>query len=255
MDRLTKLLANDRAAMSAWSGIPDPFYLGMLVRTGFDVITLDMQHGMQTENSVIRGIAAIMPSGKPTMIRIPVGRFDLVSRALDAGAHGIIAPMINTLDDAKALVSAARYIPVGDRSFGPGQVAGLMGITNPEYVTQANDHIPIMAMIETAEAVSNMEAILDLDGIDGIFLGPGDLSISIRQNVVPDPYGPDTIDIIKTMPIEAHKRGKYAFAWCAGPEHVDIATELGFDCCFMGHDISYLQRGIDTMLGEIKTRK
>ncbi|EFL90153.1 HpcH/HpaI aldolase/citrate lyase family protein [Ahrensia sp. R2A130] len=255
MKRMTNLLAKDGVPVSAWSAQQDPFYLQLLARTNADFITLDMQHGMQTENSVIRGIAAVMPSGKPTMVRIPVGRFDLVSRALDAGAHGIIAPMINNLDDAKALVSAAKYIPVGDRSFGPTHGAGLMGLTNPEYVTQANDHIPIMAMIETAEAVSNMDVILDLDGIDGIFLGPGDLSISIRQNVVPDPYGPDTIDIIKTMPEAAHKRGKYAFAWCAGPEHVDLATEIGFDCCFMGHDIAYLQRGIDTMLGEIKTRK
>lgn len=255
MKRMSDLLAKDGVPVSAWSGQQDPFYLQLLAKTNIDLVTLDMQHGMQTENSVIRGIAAVMPSGKPMMIRIPVGRFDLVSRALDAGAHGIIAPMINTVEDAKALVSAAKYIPVGDRSFGPTHGAGLMGLTNPEYVTQANEHIPIMAMIETAEAVSNMAAILDLDGIDGIFLGPGDLSISIRQNVVPDPYGPDTIDIIKTMPLEAHKRGKTAFAWCAGPEHVDLATELGFDCCFMGHDITYLQRGIDTMLSEVKTRK
>ena len=255
MKRLTDLLKRDGVPVSAWSGQQDPLYLQLLAKTDVDFITLAMQRGMQTENSVIRGIAAVMPAGKPTMIRVPFGRFDLVSRALDAGSHGIIAPMINNLDDAKALVSAAKYIPVGDRSFGPTHGAGIMGLSNPDYVTQANDHIPILAMIETEEAVSNMDAILDLDGIDGIFCGPSDLSISIRQNVVPDPYGPDTIDIVKRMPVEAHKRGKYAFAYCGGPADVDRAVEMGFDCTFIGHDITYLQRGLNTMLSEIKTRK
>ena len=110
MDRLKKLMDSGQMAVSAWTGMQDPLYLTELANTGFDAITMDMQHGMQSENSVIRGIAALAPLGKPVIVRVPVGRFDFVSRALDAGAHGVIAPMINTVEDAKQLVSYAKYL-------------------------------------------------------------------------------------------------------------------------------------------------
>ena len=118
MDRLKKLFDSGNMAVSAWSGMQDPMYIAALARTKIDAVTLDMQHGMQTESSLITGITALAPTGKPCIVRIPVGRFDLVSRALDMGAHGIIAPMVNTVEDAKELVSYSKYIPVGDRSFG-----------------------------------------------------------------------------------------------------------------------------------------
>jgi len=102
MDRLLNGLADDKTVMTAWASIQDTLYLSNLVGTDFDSVTMDMQHGMQTEDSVIRGIAAMAPSGKPVVIRIPVGRFDFASKALDAGAHAIIAPMINTVEDAKS---------------------------------------------------------------------------------------------------------------------------------------------------------
>ncbi|MEP1207911.1 MAG: aldolase/citrate lyase family protein [Rhizobiaceae bacterium] len=255
MDRLDKLMNSGRMIVSAWTGMQDPLYLTELARTGFDAVTLDMQHGMQSENSVIRGIAAVVPSGKPVIVRIPVGRFDLVSRALDAGAHGIIAPMINTVEDAQRLVSFAKYLPEGDRSYGVIQVSGLLGVTPKDYVVSANQNTKVLAMIETAQAVENMGAILDLDGIDGIFCGPGDLSISIRQNVVPDAYGPDTIDIIKSMPVEAKKRGKLAYTWCGIPAHVELANELGFDYAALGNDPFYIKNGVETSLGQMAFRK
>lgn len=254
MDRLNKLLDSGRMIISGWSGQQDPLYLAELARTGLDAVTLDMQHGMQTENSVIRGIDAIVPTGKPAIIRVPVGRFDLVSRALDAGAHGIIAPMINTVEDARQLVSYSKYIPVGDRSYGPSHVASILGTTPPNYAKSANESVKILAMIETVEAVENMQAILDLDGIDGIFCGPGDLSISVRRNVVPDAYGPDTIDIVKSMPIEAKKRGKLAWTWCGNVESLELAHELGFDYAALGPDSIYLNKGIETMLSQLSFR-
>ncbi len=255
MDRLKKLMNSGQMTVSAWTGMQDPLYLTELARTGVDAVTLDMQHGMQTENSVIRGIAAVMPSGKPVIVRIPVGRFDLVSRALDAGAHGIIAPMINTVEDAKNLVSYSKYIPVGDRSAGVTQVSGLLGVTPKDYVTNANRNTLVLAMIETAQAVENMGAILDLDGIDGIFCGPGDLSISIRQNVVAESYGPDTIDIVRSMPIEAKKRGKLAYTWCGNVAQTELANQLGFDYAALGNDPYYIKNGIETALSQMDFRK
>jgi 4-hydroxy-2-oxoheptanedioate aldolase len=255
MDRLKRLMDRGDMIISGWSGMQDPFYLTALAKTGFDAVTLDMQHGMHTETSLINGIAAIMPTGKPVIVRIPVGRFDLVSRALDAGAHGIIAPMINTVDDARQLVSFGKYIPVGDRSAGVSHVCGLHNVAPAEYVTSANENCLILAMIETAEAVQNMEAILDIEGIDGIFCGPGDLSISIRQNVVADAYGPDTIDIIRSMPVAAKKRGKLAYTWCGSIQTLELAHEFGFDYASLGPDMFYLKQGVDASLAQLSFRQ
>lgn len=252
MDRLRKLLAADQMALSGWSGLNDPFYHATLAQTDLDVITLDMQHGMVTEEGAIRAIAAVLPFGKPVVIRIPVGRFDFVSKALDAGAHGIIAPMINTVEDAKALVSFGKYLPVGDRSFGASHAAMLNGMPPVEYVKGGNANTVLLAMIETQEAVDNMEAIADVDGIDGLFCGPGDLSISVRGDLQPDPYGEATIGIIGDMVACAKKRDMVAAAWCGSVAHARKVADMGFDFAALGHDSLYLTQGANRMIGEIR---
>ncbi|MFD0918083.1 HpcH/HpaI aldolase/citrate lyase family protein [Pseudahrensia aquimaris] len=252
MKRMTDRFADDGAIASAWTSIQDTMYLDFLARTNFGAITLDMQHGMQTEDSVIRGIMALGPHKKPVVVRIPVGRFDFASKALDAGAHSIIAPMINTVEDAKALVSFTKYIPVGDRSYGPTQAVNVLGVDRSEYVTTANDETVIFAMIETKEAVSNMEAILDLDGIDGVFCGPADLSISVRGNIVPDPYGEDTIGIVENMAKQAKVRGKIAAAFCADAATANMVYDLGFRFLSIGFDSTYLDRGANSEVAKLK---
>lgn len=254
MDRLTKLLANDRAAISAWSGIPDPFYLGMLARTGFDVITLDMQHNMHSEFSVLNGLATLTPLKKPVIVRVPVGRYDMASKALDAGAHGIIAPMINTVEDAKKLVSFTKYVPVGDRSHGVTQAVSMLDVDRIYYLTQANTALMTIAMIETREAVDNMTDIMDVDGIDGVFVGPADLSVSIRNDAVPDPYGKDTVGIVEQIGKEATKRGKIAGAFAGSVAHAELVHGFGFRLISLGMDHMYIGKGADTMIESLSFR-
>lgn len=254
MDRLTRLLADDGTAITAWSSIQDTLYLSALSQTGFDAVTLDMQHGMQTEDSVIRGIAAIAPTGKPVIVRIPVGRFNFASKALDAGAHAIIAPMINTVADAEQLVSFAKYVPLGARSYGPTQAIGVLGADRDGYVTQANRHTLTFAMIETKQAVENLQAILDVEGIDGVFCGPSDLSISVRGNPLPDPYGDETFGIVEDMARQALSRGKIAAAFCTTTEHVELVHGFGYRFIAFGFDASYLSRGADTELARLSFR-
>ncbi|MEM9733054.1 MAG: aldolase/citrate lyase family protein [Pseudomonadota bacterium] len=252
MDRFHKLLSADRMALSGWSAMNDTFYHITLAKTDFDAITLDMQHGMVTEEGAIRGVAAMLPFGKPIVVRIPVGRFDFVSKILDAGAHGIIAPMINTVEDARALVSFGKYLPTGDRSFGASHAALLNGMTPVDYVKGGNANTKLFAMIETQQAVDNMEAIADVDGIDGLFCGPGDLSISIRNNLQPDPYGPDTIEIIKSLVACAKDRSKLTAAWCGSVDHAKLVAGMGFDFAALGHDSLYLANGVNRMVAEIR---
>ena len=255
MDRFNKTLGTSRRCMSSWSSIQDSMYLNLLAKTNFDAVTLDMQHGMQTEDSVIRGIAVIAPTGKPVIVRIPVGRFNFASKALDAGAHGIIAPMINTVEDAKEFVSFTKYVTTGARSYGPTQAVGVLGTATPyDYVSRADECTKTFAMIETKQAINNMEAILDVDGIDAVFCGPADLSLSITGDLLPDAFGESTIGIIEDMVKAAHDRGKLAGTFCVTPDTAEIANKAGFDFIAMAFDSSYIAKGIDPMLDVLSFR-
>ena len=255
MNRLMKLLDGKGPVLSAWASWHDPFYLSGLAHTKFDAVTLDMQHGMQTEDSVIRGIAAIAPTGKPVIVRIPVGRFNFASKALDAGAHAIIAPMINSVEDAKELVSFTKYPPIGDRSYGPTQAVHVIQPgTAADYVTVADRETKVFAMIETKRALDAMDEILALDGIDGIFCGPSDLSISLSGNVVPKPFGEETVPTIEKMAKAAHEAGKLAAVFCAAPHMADTAHGFGYDFIALGFDSGYLNDGCNTMIDKTSFR-
>ena len=255
MDRLTKLLERDGPVLSAWTSWHDTMYLDGLAQTGFDAITLDMQHGMHTEDSVIRAIQVLAPRGKPVVVRIPVGRFNFASKALDAGAHGIIAPMINSVEDARQLVAFTKYPPTGERSFGPTQAVNVLRAGSAaDYVTTADRHTKVFAMIETRQALDAMDEIVAMDGIDGIFCGPSDLSISMTGNVVPAPYGDETIGTVEQMAKRARDEGKLSAAFCATPAMADTANGFGYDFIALGFDASYIGQGANTMIGQLGFR-
>ena len=119
MSRLTSLADRLRAGetlLSAWSSIPDPVTMEAVAATAFDTVVLDMQHGGHDDGSILRCLPAVISAGKPAIVRVPVGRFDMASRALDFGADAVIAPMINTIEDARTFAAAMKYPPVGGRS-------------------------------------------------------------------------------------------------------------------------------------------
>ena len=214
MDRLVRSLGADHALMSAWTGISDYLYLTALASSGFGAITLDMQHGMQTDSGVVSSIPSLSPTGKPVIVRIPVGRFDFASKALDAGANAIIAPMINNVKDAQTLVSYTKYLPLGDRSYGPSQALSVLGINRDDYMQKSNVSTLTLAMIETIEALKNLDNILSVDGIDGVFCGPADLSLSLRNSIVVEPFGKDSIGEVERIAVCARSHGKIAATFC-----------------------------------------
>ena len=145
-------------------------------------MTLDGQHGLWDLNAIVTAIAAIRQGGAAPIVRVPVGDFATVSRVLDCGAEGIIAPMINTPQDARALAASAKYPPIGERSWGPHRATTLAGLADQSvYLREANDHVVTLAMIETRTALKNLDAIVDTPGVDGLFLGPSDLSIALTD--------------------------------------------------------------------------
>ena len=147
-------------------------------------MTFDVQHGLHDTRSVMEGIGAVALAGKPSLVRLPVGDNALASRVLDMGAEGVIAPMINTEAEAQALVAATKYPPVGERSWGPRRTMSLTGNDAQVHLETANARTFTFAMIETARALTALEDILAVSGIDGVFVGPSDLSVTLSTGSV-----------------------------------------------------------------------
>ena len=185
---LARRLQAGETVHSGWCGLPYPIVAELVGREGFPAVTLDGQHGLWDTASMLAAIAQVRLAGAAPIVRIPVGEFASVSRALDFGAEGIIAPMINTPADARAYVSFAKFPPIGERSWGPHRATTLARMADQKiYLRDANALTVTFAMIETRTALDNVEAIAATPGIDGLFLGPADLSIALSNGADVDP--------------------------------------------------------------------
>lgn len=159
----------------AWLSIPSPLVAEAAASAGFDYVCIDMQHGGADYQAALAMLAA-MRSGEATpVVRVPWNEPGIIGRMLDAGALGIVIPMVNSVAEAQAAVAACRYAPVGARSFGPLRAGSIYG---PSYFADANREIACIPMIETVQAVDGIDAILDVPGIDAVYVGPADLSIT-----------------------------------------------------------------------------
>ena len=254
MRRLKQILDSGSSVLSGWCGITDPRYLETIAEYDFDAVLLDMQHGFFDETTVQNGIATLIARGKAPLVRIPLGRWDTASRVMDFGALAVVAPMINNADDARAFVSATRFVPVGNRSFGPRHAASLYGIDSNEYLTEFDQCSLALAMIETREAYANLDEILAVNGIDGVLIGPGDLSISFRQNPVPDAYGVDTIDAVKDIITRCQQAGKKTAAFSFNTAAANMLHGLGVDIISVGLDVTYIAEGVKSHLSGLDFR-
>lgn len=162
--------------LGAWCMIPSSLTAEILAKGGFDWALVDMQHGCMGYETAVEMIRAIDLAGITPIVRVPWNEPGIVGRMLDAGAMGIVAPMINSAAEAQSLVDACRYPPAGKRSLGPVRVGARDGLG---YVTWANDRIAVIPMIETVEALSSAEDIAAVPGVDALFVGPFDLSFSL----------------------------------------------------------------------------
>lgn len=245
MDRLKRAFSSGKVLKTCWLGMRDPQYIASMSSFDFDVALLDVQHGFLDESSVLAGIAEIVHAGKPPIVRIPVGRWDMAERAMDFGALSVVAPMINNKADAERFAASVKYPPKGSRSFGPAQAIALYKADPDEYMSTINDNSYAIAMIETREAYENLDEIIGVEGIDGILIGPGDFSISMRGNPVPDSYGPDSIEQITDVAKRVNAIGKIPTAFAMTPEHANLAHSLGFKLITIGYDGTYLAKGAE----------
>jgi 4-hydroxy-2-oxoheptanedioate aldolase len=246
----TRLRAGE-TLVSAWCGIPEPLVAELSARAGFDCVTLEMQHGLQDVASVMRGIGAVALAGKPAVVRIPVGDYALASRVLDMGAEAVIAPMVNSVADARAFVAATKYPPIGERSWGPNRTLTLRGTQPQEHLDSENRVSLAFAMIETRRALEVLDDILAVEGIDGVFVGPSDLSITLSDGKRIAPFDKSLDAPIRLIADRAHAAGKIPGVFAAVPERARLFRDFGYRFIALGSDQAYLTGGAKAMLAAL----
>jgi 4-hydroxy-2-oxoheptanedioate aldolase len=250
---LARRLSAGETVFSAWCSLPYPLVAEMLGREGFAAVTLEAQHGLWDVASLLHGVAAVRQSGAAPIVRVPVGDFALASRVLDFGAEGLIAPMINTAADARAFAASAKYPPLGERSWGPHRATMLAGLADQSvYLREANDHIVTLAMIETRTALTNLQAIADTPGIDGLFLGPSDLSIALSDGKSLDPLSTDVERELDRIVAACEKAGKVPGAFCHTAERAVALKKRGMRFLAVMSDIAMLRAGTTAALKVLK---
>jgi 4-hydroxy-2-oxoheptanedioate aldolase len=250
---LARRLRAGETVFSGWCSLPYPLVAETLGREGFPAVTIEGQHGLWDVASMLTGIAAVRQGGAAPVVRVPVGDFALASRVLDFGAEGLIAPMINTAADARAFAASAKYPPVGERSWGPHRVTALAGLPDQSvYLREANDHVITLAMIETRTALDNLDAIIETPGIDGLFLGPSDLSIALSDGKSLDPTGEEVDRALDRMVAAAQKTGKIPGAFCHTAERAAALDKRGVRFLAVMSDIAMLRAGIAAAMKVLK---
>lgn len=241
---LAARLAANETLISCWSGVPDPLTVELMARQGFDAVTLDMQHGGHHEDSVLRCLAPVQAAGKPSLVRVPVGRWDAVSRGLDFGADAVIAPMINSVEDARNFAAAAKYPPLGERSWGPTFAFPRYGKGNmQQYLEETNARTVAFAMIETRAALAALDDILAVPGIDAIFLGPSDFSIAWTQGKTLNPTLEDMTDTVADVARRARAAGKHAAIYLTNPAWAGRYVKMGFQILATGNEGQLMAEG------------
>lgn len=247
---LAERLRGGAFVTTAWSTIPDPLVAELCARAGFDSVTIDMQHGMHDAVSVMRSISGVLLAGKPAIVRVMVGDNGMVSRALDFGAEAVIAPMINSADQARAFVSAAKYPPLGERSWGAVRAQTLFGLDSPAQLRVANAATLALAMIETRNGLDALDDILGISGIDGVFVGPSDLSVTLSEGSRIAPADPSVDGPMRRIAERALAAGKIAGAFAWGGERAEKFRDMGYRLVAIGSDQGYLLTGARSALTE-----
>lgn len=239
-NRIKSLWADRKPVLNGWLSIPNAFTAEIMAEQGYDSITIDLQHGLIDQQVATGMLQAMRASEVTPLVRVPWLDPAAIMKALDAGAYGIICPMINTGAQAAELVSYMRYPPAGTRSFGPTRAVFSSG---PNYGAEADDNLLCFAMIETEEGFRNLDEIVSTPGLDGIYIGPSDLTLGLTGRQYPfgfDREEPEMVKAIRKILDAAHGAGIRAALHCGMPAYAAKAIGWGFDLVTLPNDVRLL---------------
>jgi 4-hydroxy-2-oxoheptanedioate aldolase len=252
INNLKKAWQSGKPTLNGWLALPDAASAEIMAHAGWDSLTIDMQHGLIDYRDALSILRAISTTSTVPLVRVPWLDEGMIMKMLDAGAYGIICPMIDTADQAISLARACRYPPRGDRSLGPVR-ASLYG--GPGYVSRANDQIPVFAMIETRTGINNVDEILKVDELSGLFVGPSDLSLAFGETPRLDPIGTKAeeamIDIIK----KSRAAGKFAGAFCGSVDYAIHMISNGANFVTVGSDLRFLSAKASSVVSEFRKKQ
>ena len=239
------ILRDRRAAgepiVNAWLSIGSSYLAEIVANGGYHAVTVDRQHGMMGFDTALAMLQAISTTGAVPLVRPARNDPGEMMRYLDAGAYGLICPMISTPAEAAAFVSACRYPPQGTRSFGPSR--GLL-YGGADYALHANNEILTLAMIETAEGLRNLDGIVATAGLDGIYVGPNDLALALGCSPRAESDDPTMIEAVERIRSAVSAAGKISGIFCSGGAGAAQRLREGFDLVTPGNDATMLKAGI-----------
>lgn len=244
--------AAGRPVVNGWLSIASPFVAEIMAGQGYDTLTIDLQHGFVGHEAAGAMLQAMRASGVTAMVRVPWLDPSDIMKALDAGALGVICPMIDNREQAARLVSAMRYPPNGLRSFGPTRANIAYGA---QYGASADEAVMAFAMIETAEGFANVESIASTPGLDGLYIGPADLTLGLTGRKYPtgfDREEPEMIEAIKHVLAAAKKAGIRAGIHCGAADYAARAVGWGFDLVTLSNDVRLLQSGAQKSVADVR---
>jgi 4-hydroxy-2-oxoheptanedioate aldolase len=238
---------------AGWCSLPSPLVAETVARGGFAAVVLDAQHGLWDTAALIAGIGGVHHGGAAPVIRVPLNDFAGVSRALDFGAEAVIAPMINSADDARRFAAVAKFPPMGERSWGPQRAMTLQGRSvATEYLREANEGTLTLAMVETPTALANVDAIAATSGIDALFIGPNDLSTTLSGGKAQDVQAPEVERAIDKICAAAVKARKIPGIYCRDAERALAMAKRGFKFIAVGSDYGFLRDGMAAQMKMLK---
>lgn len=236
-------------AVNGWCAIPSPVTAEIMGRAGFDMMTIDLQHGLIDYQMALTMLQVLQGLPAPVMVRVPWNEPGIIMKCLDAGFAGVICPMINSVDDARRLVQSARYAPLGGRSFGPTRANLLHGTG---YAKGANASVLVFAMIETREALRDLDAILAIEGIDGVYVGPSDLGLSLGYEPTLEPTDPEVLEAISTVLAKARAFGKLAGIHTGSPAMSGAMLDKGFHFASLLTDVRLFVNALSRAMAEVR---
>lgn len=226
--------------VGSFAAIPHPVAVEVMAQSGLDFVCIDWEHAQVSRDMIETMVRAADVHRVPAMVRVPGHAPEAIQAALDSGAQGVLIPRVSTAAQAAMAVKASRYPPQGERGVGPGRAAGY-GYRIPEYLAGANDRIVVAVQVETSEGLANIEVIAAVDGVDVIFVGPGDLSVSI------DAIGPKGADkltyAIRRIIGVTVAHGRTSGIFCAKPQDVAQWAAIGASFFVLASDTMFLGAG------------
>ena len=239
-NRLKQIWAEGKPVINGWCNMPGGFLAEAVASMGWDAVTIDTQHGLIGYSEMVAMLQAMAAAPVTPMVRVPWNSPGEIMKALDAGAYGIICPMINDRAEAQAFVGACRYPPKGYRSFGPIRAAMYAGAG---YYPEANDELLTFAMIETAAGLTNVDEIVATPGLDGIYVGPSDLSLSHGGFPGQDSQEPGLLTKFEVILAACKRVGIHTGVHTTSVAYAQQMLAMGFDLVTVGGDMRWLMTG------------